>query len=211
MTIIEGNHELPLDDGGMGDATNGGVVLLDSIALIAGNREAPDRDGPLRERVHLSVHAEQGRCEQRSPLQIRRVPNRRHGHVHGLPDTRKRREIRGHHDRGHVRDADLVGIDDDAELCQEAGEGLVREQAGAAVAGSLQPDDEPVSDQRVRADSLHLGQVLDLDGVCTPAEAESQEKRQGGQREAHQNGRIAWKKRISQGTRWCSLTTPSPP
>ena len=158
---VEREVDLALDDRAVGDAADGRHAAHDLGGFALG-LEAVDRDRALADRIDVAVGAEQRRDQQRAALQALGVAERRHGDVDARALGAERRQVRRHHDGGHVAGADGLAADVDAEPFQHRLQRLPGERdVVERVAGAVEADDQAVADQLVLAHAFDVGEILD--------------------------------------------------
>ena len=116
-------------------------------------------------------------------MQALGIAERGDGHVDARALGAERRQVGGDHDGGHVAGPDLGAADIDAEAFQHRLQRLLGERdVVERVAGAVEADDEPITDELVLAHAFDIGEILDArGGACRRQQAgEHQGRRHGG-------------------------------
>ncbi len=174
-----------LDSRAVGDAPGAEVVDLHARAGRGGTGTG-DHQVALRQRVGLAVGAAQRGGDQHAAAQAARVAQRRDGDVDRLAGLGKRRQRgRDHHRSDVARLQCNPRWQVHAHLLQHRLQALRGERRlRGLVTAAVEPDDQPVADQRVAAHAVHAGDVLDAHGLHRRPGRGGQ--REAGQRQAHE-------------------------
>ena len=84
--------------------------------------EATDREAALGDRVHAAIGAHQRSLEEHAALEALRVTHGCHGHIDAGAGFKKRRDVRGDHDRGGIFGFDLRGVDGETVALKNVGD-----------------------------------------------------------------------------------------
>ena len=176
--------DFPLDDGPAGDAAAGGNALGDRFRLAAGLKTA-DRQLTLRHRIDLAVGAQQRGHQQGAAQQAIGVAKGADGDVDAAALAGEGGKGRGHHDGGDIFgiEARIRGLD--TEPVQHRLQAFLGELSVLQrVAGVVEADHQPITDQHVVADAFDVDDVLDPRGGGGGGgrNDEDQGRRQGGDR-----------------------------
>jgi hypothetical protein len=123
--------------------------------------ETADEEVALGDRVGALVGALEDRLDQYAAGQAARIADRRDGHVDLGARLGKRRQRRGHRDRGHVAQAQLLRVDLHPQAPQHREDRLLRERNGEVVARAGEAGHDSEADELVVARARHVGEVAE--------------------------------------------------
>ena len=115
----------------------------------------------LGDGVDVAIRAEKRRNEKGAAEEAFGIAHGGRRHVDAGALGGERRQVGGDHHRGDVAGPDLLPADVDAEPFQHALQGLLGERRIIkCVAGTVEADDEAITDQLVLANAFDVGEVF---------------------------------------------------
>jgi hypothetical protein len=150
-----------LDQRAVWNTARRGDALADGLRL-AFDRVSTHRDRALRDRINLVIRSAQLRHDERSTEQGGSVTHRRNRNIHSRAAGNEGRQIGGYEHSSDVPRSKRRSSNVDSHVVEHRLQRLLGEgRISQGVAGALEPDHQPISQDLVLSHALQVGDVLD--------------------------------------------------